>query len=175
MTPIEQLQKRVEQRFGDAQCELDVPAAPEGRWFLDVSLGEQVLVVEWRPDRGFGISTPVNDAFGAGPDEVYPDLESVWERVRALLLSGTSTHSPEARLPALRSLIGMTQAELAERLHVQQAAVSKLERRDDMMVSTLANVVAALGGTLEIRARFPGGVVRVLELGGPDQRLDDNG
>ena len=43
----------------------------------------------------------------------------------------------------------------AKRLHITQPAVSKLERQTDMQLSTLAGIVQAMGGTLEITARFP--------------------
>ena len=45
---------------------------------------------------------------------------------------------------------------MARTLGVKQAAVSKLERRTDMYVSTLRGLIEAMGGTLEIVARFPG-------------------
>ena len=38
---------------------------------------------------------------------------------------------------------------------MQQSAVSRIERRTDMYLSTLTHVVAAMGGTLEIIAQFP--------------------
>jgi len=58
-------------------------------------------------------------------------------------------------LQALRVYRGMTQAELAGRLSMQQAALSKLESRKDLYVSMLRSVVEALGGRLEISAVFP--------------------
>src|SRR5688500_11533859 len=57
----------------------------------------------------------------------------------------------------LRKARRVTQAELADRLNIQQGNVSRLERRDDMHLSTLREVVEALGGELEITARFPDG------------------
>jgi transcriptional regulator with XRE-family HTH domain len=60
------------------------------------------------------------------------------------------------QLDELRRLVGVTQDELAERLGTNQPNISKLERREDMHISSLRDVVAALGGSLEINARFPG-------------------
>jgi transcriptional regulator with XRE-family HTH domain len=68
-------------------------------------------------------------------------------------------------LDELREERDMTQVELAELLGVNQAAVSKLERRGDLLVSTLRRVVEALDGRLEIRAVFPNGTVEILPLG----------
>ena len=49
--------------------------------------------------------------------------------------------------------------ELAARLGIQQAAVSKVERRQDLHLDTLSAIVTALGGTLEMKVKFPGGEV----------------
>ncbi|MGH7411170.1 MAG: XRE family transcriptional regulator [Candidatus Methylomirabilis sp.] len=59
----------------------------------------------------------------------------------------------------LRSALALTQEALAKRLRVKQAAISKLERRTDMYVSTLQHMIEGLGGKLEIRAIFPAGPV----------------
>ena len=48
-----------------------------------------------------------------------------------------------------------SQEQIAQRLGVQQAAVSKLERRTDMYISTLRSLVQAMGGELDIIVRFP--------------------
>jgi len=49
---------------------------------------------------------------------------------------------------------------LAEALNVQQPSIAKLERRTDMYVSTLRSHIEAMGGQLEIIARFPDGPSR---------------
>ena len=55
----------------------------------------------------------------------------------------------------------LSQEELAETLNVGQAAVAKLEKRADMYVSTLRRFIEAMGGELEIVARFPDHDVRI--------------
>ena len=67
----------------------------------------------------------------------------------------------EMRLDDLRRARNLTQERLAKALRVNQAAVSKIERRTDMYLSTLENVIRAMGGLLEIRAIFPDAVVRI--------------
>ena len=64
-------------------------------------------------------------------------------------------------LDELRRALDLTQEELARRLKVKQPAVAKIESRADMYVSTLKSVIEAMGGTLEIRAAFPHGDVRI--------------
>src|SRR4051794_1937959 len=61
----------------------------------------------------------------------------------------------EMALHELRQAREKSQQELARDLHVGQPAVAKLERRTDMYVSNLRRYIEALGGTLEITARFP--------------------
>ena len=54
-----------------------------------------------------------------------------------------------------RHVTGLTQAELAELMEVTQGAISQLEGRRDVLLSKLASYVQALGGELELIARFP--------------------
>lgn len=61
-------------------------------------------------------------------------------------------------LVSLRELLserGFTQAEIAERLEVAQGNISRTLRRADVRVSTLRSVIEAMGGELELVARFP--------------------
>ena len=48
-------------------------------------------------------------------------------------------------LAAIRRATGLTQIELAHSLSVGQAQISKVERQDDMLISTLASYLTALG------------------------------
>ncbi|MGO9839473.1 MAG: helix-turn-helix domain-containing protein [Polyangiaceae bacterium] len=57
-------------------------------------------------------------------------------------------------LRELRQEAGKTQAEVAEIAEMTQAELSKLERRDDHLLSTLRRYVSALGGELEVVAVF---------------------
>ena len=70
----------------------------------------------------------------------------------------------EMALDELREARDLTQEQLARLLHVNQAAVSKMERRADMYITTLQGVIKAMGGRLEIRAIFPNGVVRISQF-----------
>ncbi len=71
----------------------------------------------------------------------------------------------EMALDELREAMRLTQESLAESLHVNQAAISKVERRTDMLISTLRKIIEAMGGELEIRAILPNGVVRIGQFG----------
>jgi DNA-binding XRE family transcriptional regulator len=67
----------------------------------------------------------------------------------------------EMPLNEIRAARELTQEHLAKLLRVKQASISKLERRADMYISTLRDFVRAMGGELEITARFPEGEVRI--------------
>lgn len=64
-------------------------------------------------------------------------------------------------LDALRDAKQLTQSQMAQLLKISQGAVSKVERRNDMFISTLRNYVRAIGGDLQIRAIFPDGDVLI--------------
>jgi DNA-binding XRE family transcriptional regulator len=67
----------------------------------------------------------------------------------------------EMPLHELRQARGLSQKMLAEVLHVQQPSIAKIEKRTDMYLSTLRSHIQAMGGELEIIARFPEGVVKI--------------
>ena len=67
-------------------------------------------------------------------------------------------------LKALREMAGLTQHELADRLRVGQAAVSKIEHRGDVQISSLQKYVHALGATLRIDAAFSAEASRKMTL-----------
>jgi hypothetical protein len=67
----------------------------------------------------------------------------------------------EISLGEARSMAQMTQGDVAELLETTQAQISRLEARDDHLVSTLRKYVEALGGQLDIVARFGDKSVRL--------------
>jgi ribosome-binding protein aMBF1 (putative translation factor) len=67
----------------------------------------------------------------------------------------------EMALNELRNARGLSQQMLAEALNIQQPAIAKLEKRTDMYISTLRSHIKAMGGELDIIARFPDGDVKI--------------
>jgi predicted transcriptional regulator len=67
-------------------------------------------------------------------------------------------------LAEVRKAMSLTQVDLAEMLHIKQAAVARLENRTDMYISSLRKYITALGGELDIVARFPEGDVHIQNL-----------
>jgi len=98
MNPIERLRDDLAGQFPGIALEIDVPADELGRWHLDVppGAGSRWIVVEWRHDLGFGVSTPDEADYGTKPDEIYPNVQSVADRIAQLIISGGKTEPPSA-------------------------------------------------------------------------------
>ena len=67
----------------------------------------------------------------------------------------------EMPLHELRRARALTQRDMAKMLRVNQPAVSKLEQRADVYVSSLRSYIEAVGGRLKIVAQFPEGEVAI--------------
>ena len=80
------------------------------------------------------------------------------------------THELLADLPLqeIRLARQLSQQEVAQKLNVKQAAVSKMERRTDLYISTLRKHIEALGGVLVLHADFPEGRYQINSLGSLD-------
>ncbi len=61
----------------------------------------------------------------------------------------------EMTLRELRKARALTQASVARELGISQDAISRLEQRSDLLLSTLRRTVEAMGGSLSLIARFP--------------------
>lgn len=86
-------------------------------------------------------------------DEFLASLPA--DRREAIGRETAAAVAKEYALRELRKVRRCSQQQIAERLGVNQAAVSKLEKRADMYLSTLRQFVEAAGGKLELVARFP--------------------
>jgi TRAP-type C4-dicarboxylate transport system substrate-binding protein len=87
------------------------------------------------------------------------------EQRQAIKKRSAELIAEEATLRQLREARERSQVEVAKMLHINQAGVSKLERRTDMYLSTLRGFIEAMGGKLEIIARFPDQDVRITQFG----------
>jgi ribosome-binding protein aMBF1 (putative translation factor) len=67
----------------------------------------------------------------------------------------------EMPLNELRQARGLSQKMLAEVLQVQQPSIAKMEKRADMYISTLRSHIEAMGGELDLVARFPDGDIKI--------------
>src|ERR1700741_1728703 len=92
----------------------------------------------------------------------FRDLIADWpEERREAARRRAEERRAEMPLHGLRRARALSQEHLAATLKQSQSGISRMERRTDMYVSTLRAYVRALGGELEILARFPEGDVRI--------------
>lgn len=84
------------------------------------------------------------------------NLDNVMKTLPAERRAAVENRAAElASLKDLRQAMQRTQVDLAAALHIGQDSVSRLEKRSDMLLSTLRGYIEAMGGKLEIIARFP--------------------
>ena len=107
-------------------------------------------------------------------DLEWADATNAHERFKALLETKprakarhdavlAEINSRQATLRKLREARALTQSTVAELLDMDQSEVSRLERRSDMLLSTLTRCVAATGGEMHIVVTYPdGGPVELL-------------
>lgn len=107
-------------------------------------------------------------------DEEWARAEGAHERFKALLETKprakarydavlAEINSRQATLRRLREARALTQSTIAELLDMDQSEVSRLERRSDMLLSTLKRFVQATGGELHVVVQYPdGGPVELL-------------
>ena len=86
-------------------------------------------------------------------DEMMATLDP--ERRRKIEERAAELIAEEMTLRELRKARKLTQVSVARELGISQDAVSRLEQRSDVLLSTLRRTVEAMGGTLSLIARFP--------------------
>jgi DNA-binding XRE family transcriptional regulator len=75
-------------------------------------------------------------------------------RQRKIAARASMLVAEEMTLQDLRKARSLTQERMSELLHIGQDSVSRLEKRSDLLLSTLRSYVSAMGGTLELVAKF---------------------
>jgi DNA-binding XRE family transcriptional regulator len=68
---------------------------------------------------------------------------------------GEQLVAEEVSLQMLRKAMNKTQVDVAKALNVGQDTISRYEQRTDMLLSTLQSYVQAMGGQIDLVARFP--------------------
>lgn len=160
MSPVDQLSRELQTQFPEAEIETRKSDDPNGFQFLNLLVGELEVGVEWKKEHGFGISSFRDDSSSSeegmfdSPSEWYQTEQAAFHRVASLVFDQRSTRPRPARIAEIRHERGISQEDLSEQLKVKQATYSKLERREDVKVSSLRRVIEAMGGKLLIQAIF---------------------
>lgn len=157
-SPVRQFTEGLGALYPDVEISVERGGKTSGAWWVDIAASTTHVVVQWSPSIGFSLEeiSDKEPVYGSLPAERYKTVEIALKRMTQLLAGEESaTEVGGLALGELRELHGLSQSELGSRLGIKQAAVSRVERRTDLHLDTLAAIVQALGGTLEIRARFP--------------------
>jgi DNA-binding XRE family transcriptional regulator len=85
--------------------------------------------------------------------QIWDDLPS--DRRQQIEIRTQELKAEYLALQELRQLLGLTQAEVAQKLGMPQSNISRLEKSSDMLISTLRGYVEAVGGKLEIAIEMP--------------------
>lgn len=72
-----------------------------------------------------------------------------------ILAEAERLHAEYLTLQGLRKAKELTQVQLAEILNIRQSTVAQMERRSDLLLSTLRSYVEAMGGKLSLIVEFP--------------------
>lgn len=91
-----------------------------------------------------------------------PDIAACLARVRAGMAEADRTYA--VGLAALRQAAELTQVELARRLGVTQAAISRIEQPHDLLLSTRNAYLGAIGGWASLIVTFADGHEAILDL-----------
>lgn len=133
--------------------------APSGRgtvWWIDATSKGQTVVIEWSPDDGFGVSSTDGNEVNTAASHVFANADDVMELILDVLKAGKKIPlRREMHLQHLREHREISQEALSDLMQISQASVSKTERREDMLLSTLRAFVEALGAELLLVAKFP--------------------
>jgi transcriptional regulator with XRE-family HTH domain len=91
-------------------------------------------------------------------------MRTTTKRTRDRAARRTQELLQELLLSEIRKLAGKSQQEVADAIGIKQPSLSKLEKQSDMQISTLQRIVKALGGKLEVIAKFPKGTVKIQQF-----------
>ena len=76
-------------------------------------------------------------------------------RVKKIKKHAAELIAEEMTLRDLRNALELTQVELSAKLNMKQEAISRLERRSDLLLSTMISYIKEMGGELNLIAKFP--------------------
>lgn len=125
----------------------------DDRWYdVNVPIGERMYDERLEELRNEG--KKMAKKFSALRAKMKPEAQ---KRAAAM----AQTMLDEMPLKELRQARGLSQKMLAELLQVQQPSIAKIEKRTDMYLSTLRSHIEAMGGELDVVARFPDGTVKI--------------
>lgn len=148
------IENAVRDRLPNVTVTLAEPALPVGLWHVDFVLGERAVSVQIEENKQIGV-TALPSEYGCAAEEYFEDVGLAVNRVVEILSS--TEHGALGRLvQRLRAVGGRSQSEVAAALGLQQPAVSKLERRNDVTIAMLYDVAELVGARVTVTFELPG-------------------
>ncbi len=134
-------------------------------FYASAAVRGEAMVDAWLRQREAPMSEEVK--FIRGNDRINqlaqrPDIAAEVAQVRADMAEADRTYA--MGLAALRQAAELTQVELARRMGVTQAAISRMEQPHDLLLSTLNSYLQAIGGTARMIVSFADGHETTLDL-----------
>lgn len=128
--------------------EISEPYAPEGVWFIDFSIDDYTLVVQYSEAFGFGLSAG-SIGFSHKPDEQILNWEIAAARAKELIYARGLT-IPTATLTDLRA--EKSQKAVAQAMDIKQPSYAKMEGTPlaNMQLSTLKRILSAMDAKLHL-------------------------
>lgn len=153
------IQASVREALPEAKITVAAPAFEEGLWHADFVLEDRAVSVQLEGSDRIGVTVLPSD-YGMDADEYFTDPDKASTRIREALCDRTEPALGKL-IRELRAHCSLSQQELAEILSVQQPAVSKLERRDDVTVRMLSAVAERVGARFTISFDLGGRVIKL--------------
>lgn len=158
-TALRQFSEGLSALYPDTYLEIARGGRSSGIWWVEIA-SDTPITVQWSEATGFRLEAYTGEeeqlaSYGSPPVEQYQTVDLALARMTQLLADSTDAQPGTVALRELRELQGVSQTTLGSKLGIKQAAVSRVERRSDLHLDTLSAIITALGGTLDIRARFP--------------------
>jgi hypothetical protein len=156
---VRSVHEYLHQRFGEHITYFKPGGAGVVHTFhVDTASG--MAAISWHPRHGFGLSGLDNDrGFGEGHDEVFADVDSLLARLEQVWAGDRIRPPIGVWLGGTRRTVGVTQAVTAARLDRSQASIAQIERRSDLLVSTLFDYARAIGAEAQIVFRTRAGTL----------------
>lgn len=154
--PITQFLEFVRSAYPKSLINVDAPENPKGVFWLDIRDGKFETHISWQKGIGFGFFADIeSEGYGDKPTEIYRDANMANGRFSQMKANWVETSRIEPmELKNVRELVGTKQVQMAQLLKISQAAVSKVEKRGDVKLSSLSSYIKAMGGRLELRVHF---------------------
>lgn len=92
---------------------------------------------------------------GTKLDDIMKTLPA--KRRKNILAEADRLDAEYVTLSALRKAHDLTQVQLAGKLGKSQVSIAKMEKRSDLLLSTLRDYIEAMGGQLNLSVEFPNG------------------